>query len=271
MNNNLFSLKDKKILITGGLGLIGRHFAKIVSKNNGCAILIDILEENRGKEEALKIGENVSYYFCDITSSKSIRNLISDLKKDFGLIDVLVNNAARNPKVEGEKHDIINYDFENFPETEWDLDISVNITGAFLITKNLYQLIRKNTGVILNISSDLGLIAPNQSLYSHLLDSKGKKFYKPVTYSVSKSAIIGFTRYLSTYKIENGIRCNALAPGGIEATNDKKFLSKIHDLIPLRRMAKLDDLDGVFIYLISSASSYMNGAIVSIDGGRTSW
>ena len=113
------------------------------------------------------------------------------------------------------------------------------------------------------MSSDLGIIAPNQSIYG------SKK--KPITYSVVKHGIIGFSKYLASYLSKYGIRSNALCPGGIKNKHDKKFVKKLTNLIPLGRMANITDYDGIILYLISDSSKYMTGSVVSVDGGRTAW
>ena len=144
--------------------------------------------------------------------------------------------------------------------------MAVGLTGSFLCTKCFGNLIAKNRngGSIINISSDLGLIGPKQSLYS-------KKNFKPVSYSVVKSGIIGLTKYTSTYWADKNIRCNAICPGGIKNNQPEAFLKKINKEIPLGRLAKKDEYQGVIVWILSDASSYLNGAVIPIDGGRTAW
>ena len=125
-------------------------------------------------------------------------------------------------------------------------------------------MIKQQSGNIINISSDLGVIAPNQSLYS-------KNNKKPISYSVVKHGIIGFSKYLATYLAEYNIRSNSLCPGGISNNQPKEFISKIKKLIPLKRMAKINDYDGIILYLCSDYSSYMTGSTIVWDGGRSVW
>ena len=121
---------------------------------------------------------------------------------------------------------------------------------------------KNKNGVILNISSDLGIIAPNQDIYD-------KKFIKPVTYSVVKHGIIGLTKYTASYWARKNIRCNAIAPGGISNNQDKSFVKKLNQLIPIGRMAKKNEYNGLVLFLCSDHSSYMTGSVVVADGGRT--
>ena len=148
----------------------------------------------------------------------------------------------------------------------WNKDIAVGLTGSFLCTKHFGNLIsqNKNGGSIINISSDLGLIGPKQSLYS-------QNNVKPVSYSVVKSGIIGLTRYTATYWADKNVRCNALCPGGIENNQPEIFLRKINQEIPLGRLAKKNEYQGTIIWMLSDASNYLNGAIIPVDGGRTAW
>ena len=159
---------------------------------------------------------------------------------------------------------------ENFNISEWNKDIEVSLTGSFICSKHFGKEISKNKegGSIINISSDLGLIGPDQRIYQ--TNNKGN-FVKPISYSVSKSGLIGLTRYLATYWAEKNVRCNAICPGGIENKQSKKFISNVSNLIPLSRMAKSNEYQSTLIWMLSDSTKYLNGSIVSVDGGRTAW
>jgi len=271
---NIFSLDSKVIVITGAAGLLGRKHAEAVVAYGGIPILTDIsevslqnlVEELEDKYEASVFGDVV-----DVTDEKAVEMHAAEVIKRYGKIDGLVNNAANNPKIE-ENNKFSFSRLENFPLKQWNMDIAVGLTGAYLCAKHYGQEISINPrgGVIVNISSDLGLIAPDQRLYRKNDLTEGAQPVKPVTYSVIKSGLIGLTRYLATYW-PNKIRCNALCPGGVEAGQPKEFIEALSFRIPVGRLASPDEVQGALIFLLSEASAYLNGAVIPIDGGRSAW
>ena len=126
-------------------------------------------------------------------------------------------------------------------------------------------------GNIINVSSGLGIIAPNQNLYKQPNTTDDNQPVKPVTHSVIKHGLIGLTKFIATYWAEKNIRCNTLCPGGIYTNHNKGFVKKVSDLIPMKRMAKTHEYKGAIIFLLSKVSSYMNGETMVIDGGRSIW
>lgn len=266
----MFSLKNKNIIITGGGGFLARNFIKGILEYGGNPI---ILENSSSKIIDLKkyfnlsLGKIPDTYKIDISNWKSVKKNSLYLKKKYKKIDGLINNAARNPIFENKKK---NYTFENFNLVEWNNDCKIGLTGSIICTQIYGTLISKNKngGSILNISSDLGLISPDQRLYR---SKRKKNFEKPVSYSVVKSGLIGLTKFTSTYWANKKVRCNCICPGGVENKHDRSFLNKISRLIPLGRLAKKDEYNGLVVFLMSDASSYINGATISADGGRTAW
>ena len=160
---------------------------------------------------------------------------------------------------------------ESFNMDIWDADIAVGLKGSFLCTKYFGAQIAIQGGSIINISSDLGIIAPDQRLYQKPGIPPEKQPVKPVTYSIVKTGLIGLTRYTATYWAAKKVRCNALCPGGIENQQDSSFIAKLSSLIPLGRMAQQDEYQGSVIFLLSDASSYITGTTLIADGGRTVW
>ena len=152
-------------------------------------------------------------------------------------------------------------------------DIAVGLTGSFICTKYFgFEISQnKNGGTIVNISSDLGIIGPDQRLYREEGIPLNKQSVKPVTYSVVKSGLIGLTRYTATYWSDKNVRCNAICPGGVENGQPAEFLEKVHSRIPMNRLAKPYEYQSTLVWMLSDASSYLNGAIISVDGGRTAW
>ena len=147
----------------------------------------------------------------------------------------------------------------------------MGLTGSMLCSKVFgTEMANNGKGVILNISSDLGIIAPDQRIYKKEGLPENKQPVKPVTYSVIKHGLIGLTKYLATYW-PGKVRCNALCPGGIYADQPEDFVQRLTDLIPLGRMAKNDEYKGAVQFLCSDASAYLNGAVIAMDGGRSCW
>lgn len=268
-----FDLKKCLCVITGGAGFLGVKHAEALLDGNGGVVLLDINQEmleEKLKNLKKKYPRRVWSYQLDITDEKAVKNIVNKIEKEVGPIAVLINNAAHNPQIgQGQK------DFsrlENFSVKIWQKDFDVGVTGAFLMSKYAGSLMAKRgRGVILNISSDLGVIAPDQRLYKKDGLKPHQQPVKPVTYSVTKHALIGLTKYLATYWAESGIRVNAISPGGVFRNTPDDFVKKLTKLIPLGRMAQQDEYKAAILFLCSDASSYMTGANLVIDGGRTVW
>ena len=271
----LFSLEGKVIVITGATGLLGKKHAEAVAAYGGHPILLDLSQE---AVDALALHLNEKYgvkaagFAVDITDESQIEINTNLIVKNYGKIDGLVNNAANNPKVEDSTEKNFSR-FENFPIDVWNQDIAVRLTGAYLCAKHYGYQIAQNPegGSIVNISSDLGLMAPDQRLYAKKGLPEELQPVKPVTYSVVKTGMVGLTRYLSTYWAEKNVRCNAMCPGGVENGQPEVFLKEVSTRIPMNRLAKNDEYQGTLIWMLSEASSYLNGAIVPVEGGRTAW
>ena len=273
MKENLFDLNGKVVVITGAAGLLGKNHADALAAHGANPILLDLAEGPIIKlSESLnkKYKINSSAFAIDITNEDMVEENANLIIKKYGKIDGLINNAANNPKVE-DTDDLKFSRLENFPVEIWNSDINVALTGSFICSKHYGHQISKNSngGSIINISSDLGLIAPDQSLYAKDGVKKNNQSVKPISYSVVKTGIIGLTRYLATYWAEENVRCNAICPGGVENGQSEKFLNRINKKIPLGRMAKSNEYQSTLVWMISDASEYLNGAIVPVDGGRT--
>jgi NAD(P)-dependent dehydrogenase (short-subunit alcohol dehydrogenase family) len=271
----LFRLDGKVIVITGATGLLGKKHAEAVACYGGTPILLDLSQQavdDLSNELNNKYKVDSVGFAIDITDEKMVKGNVDELIKRFKKIDGLVNNAANNPKVENSKK--VNFSrLENFPLEVWGDDIAVGLTGSFLCAKHYGFAISKNPngGSIVNISSDLGLIAPDQRLYAKKGTNESKQNVKPITYSVVKTGLIGLTRYLATYWADKNVRCNAMCPGGVENGQPDNFLEEVNKRIPVGRMANSDEYQGTLLWMLSDASSYLNGAVVAVDGGRTAW
>ena len=269
-----FDLTGRIAVITGGAGLLGKEHAYAIAGAGGIPVLVDIQ-----KDFAEKLANNIQQKLnvpalavgCDITKKVEVKNLLDLVLRRFGRIDILINNAANNPKMDAESKDDWAR-FENLSIDAWDADLAVGLTGAFLCSQVLgTEMARQGNGVIINISSDLGIIAPDQRLYEKEDTPSHKQPVKPVTYSVTKTGLIGLTRYLATYWCDQGVRVNALCPGGVDAGQSEGFKNRLHSKIPMKRMAQQDEYQGAILFLASDASSYMTGASLVVDGGRSCW
>ncbi|MFT5170724.1 MAG: NAD(P)-dependent dehydrogenase (short-subunit alcohol dehydrogenase family) [Candidatus Marinamargulisbacteria bacterium] len=271
---NVFSLKDQVIIITGGAGLMGTQHCQAVAEFGGIPIIMDVNSEAANAlAETIKSTHQVNAMALttDIKSKKALLAAKIEILGKFGRIDGLINNASINPKVDEKKLQTPER-FENFSMENWLGDVEVGLTGAMLCSQVFGAVMaEQGHGAIVNISSDLGLIGPDQRLYEIPETKENQQPVKPVSYSVIKHGLIGLTRYLATYWGPKGVRTNALCPGGIYTNQPEDFVHRLSSLIPMGRMAEKDEYQAAIIFLLSRASSYMNGAVVSIDGGRTAW
>ena len=259
-------------LITGSAGLLGRYHAEALVQLNLNIVLTDI---DRGELEItykylkdLYPKKMIIMSTLDVSSSKSIKQTINNLKKKRIIINNLINNAAIDTKVKKSTLKKTN-NFENFSLKTWNNEIKVGLTGAMLCSQIIGAEMVKNKikGNIVNIASDLSVIAPNQNIYK----SKNNNFVKPVTYSVIKHGIVGLTKYLSTYWAEKNIKVNSLSPGSVLNDQPKEFQTKLKKLIPMNRLAKKNEYIGAIKFLCSEGSDYMTGQNLVIDGGRSVW
>jgi NAD(P)-dependent dehydrogenase (short-subunit alcohol dehydrogenase family) len=262
-----FDLTGRIAIITGGAGLLGRQHAQAISGAGGIPVLLDI--SHRVESVAKEFGGWGRR--TDITSAQDLARCRDQVMERHGQIDILINNAANNPKMES-RSDVNFSRFESFPIAQWSADLCVGLTGAFLCSQVFgSEMARRGRGVIVNVASDLALIGPDQRIYRQEGLPEHLQPVKPVSYSVVKSALLGLTRYLATYWADRGVRVNAIAPGGVYNGQPEEFLAKLSRLIPMGRMAKIDEYQGAILFLCSDASSYMTGTSLVIDGGRTCW
>lgn len=264
-----FDLSGRTALITGGAGLLGPEHAAALAEVGAKVVLTDVDEDRLAKVLSIlqaSFGDLITAHAMDVTSEASIRGLQDKVSP----IDILVNNAAVDPKFDRSSGATELSRLEHFPVAEWDRQISIGLTGAFLCARTFgTDMAARGEGVILNIASDLSVIAPDQRLYHRDKTPADAQPVKPVTYSVVKTGLVGLTRYLAGYWADQGVRVNALSPGGVYNDHPQDFVDRLSRLIPMGRMGRLQEYRAAVQFLCSPASSYMTGQNIVIDGGRT--
>ena len=272
-----FNLAGKTALITGAAGLLGIEHAAALLQSGATVVLTDIDEARlviaREKLESYAASTaQILYQVMNVSLQEEVLATAAMLKKEGRRIDVLVNNAAIDPKVKaGDGKELTR--LENFSLDQWNLEIAVGLTGAFLCGQVFGSSMASDGqgGVILNIASDLSVLSPDQRLYRKEGLADDMQPVKPVTYSVIKAGLVGLTRYLATYWADQGVRANALSPGGVFNRQGEEFVKRLTSLIPLGRMAEHDEYRSAVQFLCSDASAYLNGQNIVMDGGRCVW
>ena len=274
---NKFDLTGKTVLITGAAVLLGREHAAALLAIGATVVMTDIgeaaLVSARSALARDADAARIVTHVMDVSRLESIKRVAGELLAARLRVDVLVNNAAIDPKVVGGRGVQETSRLENFPLAQWDLQIAVGLTGAFLCSQVFGTAMAQDGkgGVILNIASDLSVFSPDQRLYRKPGLAEEMQPVKPVTYSVIKAGLVGLTKYLSTYWADRGVRANALSPGGVFNGQGEEFVQRLSALIPMGRMAQLDEYHSAVQFLCSDASAYINGQNIVMDGGRSTW
>lgn len=274
--SDLFQLQSQVAVVSGGAGLLGAEFCRTLAEAGASVIVadIDIDAAQSVADSLVRSGYDATPAPVDVTSTNSVSNLVAITLENYHHLDILVNSAALDPKFDPQHfstNDLARDSgaFENYPLDAWQHALDVNLTGVFLCSQAAVRpMLDQGQGVIINVSSIYGLVAPDQRLYQHP-DQPAK--YKPVWYAVSKSGILGMTRYLAAYYAGKNIRVNALTPGGVYNGHDEQFVRSYSSRTVLGRMANKNELNGALLFLASEASNYMTGANLVVDGGWTTW
>ncbi len=266
-----FSLVGKTAIVTGGAGILGAHFCSGLADAGANVAVVDI-----NMEAACKVatsiqsiyGGHIVAFECDVTSEESVRKMVRDVVSEFGEISILHNNAAGKSS----NLDAFFADFEDYELEQWKEIMSTNLDGMFLVAKHVGSVMKEQQkgGSIIQTASIYGVMGPDQRIYegSHYL---GRQINSPAIYSASKAGVIGLTKYLATYWAKDGIRVNAITPGGVESGQNDTFKENYSNRIPMHRMAQPEEMVGALIYLASNASSYVTGQNVIVDGGLNAW
>lgn len=270
----MFDLSGKVVILTGGAGLLGKRYTRTLLSAGAKVVVADLNAKvaretaldavNEVEGEALGIG-------VDVSSKSDVSRMVKEVTQKWSKIDILINNAAIDPKFDADVANLQSYGFENYPLDLWQKSMDVNLTGAFLCCQEVGKvMIEQGSGVIVNICSTYGLVAPDQRLYRSNEEIE-QTLFKPVSYAVTKAGIAHLTRYLASYWGRQNIRVNTLTPGGVYNNQEQEFVEKYSFRTPMGRMANKDEMSGALLFLVSDASSYMNGANLVVDGGWTAW
>ena len=270
--DDLFDVNEKVVLVTGGLGQLGRRFTLALLDRGAKVGVFDLRTDE--KLVAERFGErrsdnNLRFYQVDVTKRTSIEDGLRAVSETWGTPYGLVNNAAIDAPPNASAKD--NGPFESYPDTSWDRTMQVNVKGVFLCCQVVGgRMAEAGRGSIVNICSIYGMVSPDQRIYDYRRRA-GAPFYKPADYSASKSALLSLTRYLATYWAHKNVRVNSLTFSGVFNNQDEEFLKAYSTHVPLGRMAREEECVGPLIFLISNASSYMTGSNLVVDGGWTAW
>jgi len=267
--SELFCLKGRTAVITGGAGMLAQEFAKALLDAGAAVVLADV-DASRCKERVAALlgdrndAEQLAMSMeLDVSRKDKWEEVAAWVLNSFGHIDILVNNAAITNATRSEGYSA---DFLEFGADDWNQVIGVNLTGAFLGCQVVGKhMVARGKGTIINIASIYGVTSPNHRIY------EGTGVVQPVAYSVSKAGVIALTRYLGTLWAEKGVRVNSLTPGGVFDNQSDSFVSRYGRLSPMGRMADRREMRGALLYLSSDASSYCTGHNLVVDGGWTSW
>lgn len=266
-----FDLGGKTAVVTGGAGILGRHFCAGLAEAGASVAVVDVNEDAAtalAGELAERFGVKTLGIRCDVSEPPSVKEMVARTVKELGPIHVLHNNAA----AKSDDLEAFFAPFEEYSLDQWNRIMAVNVNGMFLVAQAVGgQMVAQGVGgSIVQTSSIYGLMGPDQRIYEGSF-YLGRQINTPAVYSASKAAVLGLTRYLATYWAPQGIRVNSLVPGGTESGQNEEFMRRYSARVPLGRMARAHEMVGALLYLASDASSYVTGQSLVVDGGLEAW
>jgi NAD(P)-dependent dehydrogenase (short-subunit alcohol dehydrogenase family) len=270
MLGGLFGLSGQVAIVTGALGRLGREYVRVLAQAGADVGAIDLTGDPATPPSLPAGAGRVHVELADLTRKADADHAVARIAGVLGAPTVLINNAGMgsSPATAGAENGL----FEDYPEAAWDTMIDSHLKTTLLVSQAFirhYREAGRTAGSIINVSSTYGVVSPDQSIYEYKRVS-GATFFKPVGYSVAKSGVLNFTRWLAEYGAPLGIRANTLVPGGVrEAGHAPEFVTEYEKRTPLGRMATETDYNGAVLFLASRASAYMTGATLVVDGGWT--
>ncbi len=265
-----FDLGGKVALVTGGAGILGRHFCAALADSGADVAVLD-LSPTAVQEVASEIsacfGVRAIGFAADVADQTSVRQAVAEVESMLGPIDVLHNNAA------GKGEDLKRFFAapEEYAPDTWRQIMAVNLDGMFWMAQAVGErMAARRRGSIIQTASIYGILGPDQRIYegSHYL---GGAINTPPVYAASKAGVVGLTTYLATYWAAKGVRVNCLTPGGVESGQNETFKQNYAARTPLGRMAHAHEMTGALLFLASDAASYVTGQNVVVDGGWSAW
>lgn len=271
---DLFNLTGRVAILTGGAGMLGQQYMSILMSAGAHVVVADIDGEaaEKAAQDSIKMGgvEALAVQ-VDVSCKTDVQSMVETVLERYGRIDILINNAAIDPKFDAAVANDQAYTFEDYPLELWQRSLDVDLTGAFLCTQAVGQvMVSQGGGVVVNICSTYGLVGADQRLYKKDAEIE-QRLFKPASYAVTKAGLAQLTRYLAAYWGNSNIRVNTLTPGGVGSSQDDEFIRKYSVRTPMGRMAEQDEMQGALLFLVSDASSYMTGSNLIVDGGWTAW
>lgn len=263
---NLFDLSGRVAIVTGGGGILGKHFCAGLAAHGAHVVVADRTQAIADAVASTLPGKPMACAL-DITDEAAVAKMVEDVSRHYGRIDILHNNAATKPQDLGRFFDPV----ETFSMDVWREVMQVNLDALFMVARHVGgYMAGQGGGSIVQTASIYGVVGPDQRIYEGS-DYLGHQINTPPVYSASKAGVVGLTTYLATYWADKGVRVNTLTPGGVESGQNETFKRKYGARVPLGRMAQPEEMVGALIFLASDASSYVTGQNIIVDGGLTAW
>lgn len=253
----MFDLDGRVAVVTGGGGLIGEAVVRGLREQGGTVVIAD-RPDSGGRALATELGDAVTFVGADVTDEQSVTDLVGSVVDAHGRLDALVNCAYPQTEGYGARYEDVDY-------AEFCENLVSHLGGYYLTSRAAGAVMGEQAdgGCIVNLGSIYGVQAPDFSLY------EGLDTTSPVAYAAIKGGVVNLTRYLASYLGADGVRANAVSPGGVADDHDETFVERYEARTVLGRMAEPEDVAGAVVYLVSDASAYVTGHNLLVDGGWT--